>query len=269
MRKNSGRAGNARRRHFVARFGVGFIAVALLAGACESKSSSSRSSRLHDKEDPVVSTDSGSGLNSDPVNSGQSPSPAPRPLRAEDFLLTAGTETRGFREEPAEPTAEPSTLFEDNVIECTGTNPGRVGPAPTDSADGPSFVDDISGTTLRSFASVYDSSQTVAAHREIVRGDLFAGCYGRALVDALDSPDSGATLLGTESLTPPPGATDRIRIRLDMFTEDDSFEMYVDLVLVYTGRVESTIVVVNPYEPADDELLGELTYQVERKVANQ
>lgn len=267
------------------RAGVGLLALLVVATACTGGSST----RARGADRRSDSTEAGVGV--EDINRGgtngangangaggrRTPSPAPSPLTAADFVLTAGPETTGFSQDPSQPasgpnsvTSAPSLMFGGAVATCAEATDAQIGASSTGDADGPFFTHDTSGADLRSFASVYADTATVAGHREIVRLDRFAGCYGRALVDELDSDELGATLIGTETVPPPPGATDRITVTIDIVTaQQQSFRTYVDLIMIFTGRVEGTITLVTPFRPADPALLATLTGQVERKIAAQ
>ncbi|WP_018506202.1 hypothetical protein [Parafrankia discariae] len=264
------------------RAGVGLLALLVVATACTGGSSTR--ARGADRRNDSTEVDIGvedvnrGGTNGTNGTGGRrTPPPAPTPLTAADFVLTAGPETAGFSEDPPRPasgpdsaTSAPSSIFDGAVATCAGATEAQIGAVSTGDADGPVFTHDTSGADLRSFASVYADTATVAGHREIVRLDRFAGCYGRALVDELDSDELGATLIGTETVPPPPGATGRITVTIDLVTaQQQSFRTYVDLVMIFTGRVEGAITLVTPFEPADPALLAMLTAQVESKIAAQ
>ncbi|OHV39837.1 hypothetical protein [Pseudofrankia sp. EUN1h] len=194
--------------------------------------------------------------------------PSRAPLRAADFALDAGPETSRYSMEP-DPDQGENSILGGPVADCLHLTQADLGPVATDHANGPVFTDDEVGTNIRSFASVFASVDTVAAHRGLVRDDLFPGCWGKALVDETDSDDFAATLTHTQTATPPPGATDRIQIELDTYSDGQEIMMYCDMVIIFTGRVETAIFVVNPFEPIDEATLTSLTSQVEHKVAQQ
>ncbi|OHV43909.1 hypothetical protein BCD48_26235 [Pseudofrankia sp. BMG5.36] len=194
--------------------------------------------------------------------------PSRAPLRAADFALGVGPATSGYTMEP-DPDQGENSILGGPIADCLQLTQADLGPAATDHANGPVFTDDEVGTNVRSFASVFASADTVAAHRDLIRNDLFPGCWGKALVDETDSDDFSATLTHTQTATPPPGATDRIQIELDTYSDGQEIMMYCDMVIIFTGRVETAIFVVNPFEPIDETTLTGLTSQVEQKVAQQ
>ncbi|MBL7520685.1 hypothetical protein I6A84_22005 [Frankia sp. CNm7] len=236
---------------------IAAVLVAALAGCQSSGSPKSKNTKGPDLDDVSVS-----------VTATAAPSTAPAVLRAADFVLGEGPETSAYTMEPDTDPTEAS-LFEDPIPTCMELSQSDLGGRSTDHANGPVFTDDAVGTNIRSFAAVYASTSTVSKHRELVRHDRFAGCWGRALVDELISDGDDATLLGTNWATPPAGATDRIQIQLTLLTEGTEIELHVDMVTIFTGQVESTIFIINPFEPIDESVLGTLTNQVEKKIAKQ
>ncbi|OHV39825.1 MULTISPECIES: hypothetical protein [Pseudofrankia] len=217
----------------------------------------------------------GNGDSSDPASVGDgattASAPAAPPLRPADYVLVAGPATSGYSMEDNTDTTE-SSVFEDPVPSCMHLSSSDLGPASTDHANGPVFNDDDEGTSIQSGARVFASADTVAAHRALTQRPDFPGCVAEAIVSQLSNRDREKTTVTVQSAqagTPPTGSTALTRLDLAVSSDGQNIDVNVDLVSIFTGRVESVILIVSPAGPIDDSELNGLTGQVVATLAKQ
>jgi len=211
-----------------------------------------------------------SGSSSGAGNSSGTGSSSGAKLNAADYLLTGGTAaTSAYKDEPNKETTE-ATAFQDPVPKCMQLSDSDLGPASTDHANGDMFTAD-GGTAIQSGARVFASADVVTKHIALVRRDDFPKCFAQALMSGSGGSGGlgGATLRSATAATPPPGATALTRAVFNVSSGSGTVEVNADLISIFSGRVESVILIVNPLQQVGTDTLNALAEQVVPKLAKQ
>jgi len=127
------------------------------------------------------------------------------------------------------------------------------------------------GTAIESRARVFASADVVTKHVALVRRDDFPKCFAQAVMSGSDGSGGldGATVRSATAATPPPGATALTRAVFNVNSGGGTVEVNADLISIFSGRVESVILIVNPLQQVSTDTLDALTAQVVGKLAKQ
>jgi hypothetical protein len=200
-----------------------------------------------------------------------SAAPALPPLRAADYVLVGGPVTATYTAEQDTDTSETS-VFDAPLPSCMHLTAAELGPPSTDHANGQIFDDDESGTEIQSDARVFASADTVLAHRAITQRPEFPACAGQAILGGMSERDRAHTNLTVKSAAaqaPPTGATAFTRLDLAGSIDGQDVDLHADVISLFSGRVESVIVVVSPDAPLPMSRLDALTSQVAATLVKQ
>jgi hypothetical protein len=102
-----------------------------------------------------------------------------------------------------------------------------------------------------------------------VRSNDYVRCVGQVLDERMDSATATWTLQTVAAVPTPRNATRHVALRFRTTSGGRTGESYVDVILVYAGRVESTLSFVSVSRPTGPGLLQATTDQVAAEVANQ
>jgi hypothetical protein len=185
------------------------------------------------------------------------------------YVLTSGPATNGFKGEPNTDTTE-ATAFQDPVPTCMHLSGDDLGPASISHANGDMFTND-GGTAIQSGSRVFASADVVTKHVGLVRRSDFPNCIAQAVLGELTKSGGmdGATVRSATAATPPAGVTALTRVVFNVNSGGSTVEVNVDLASIFSGRVESVILVVNPLQQISEDTLSTLAEQVVGKVAKQ
>jgi hypothetical protein len=251
------RCGRSRRAVWAVTIAVAF---ALLAGACGGEMKAP-------EQAPATGSGAGSGGHAGAVGSTVD---AARALHAAAYVLPQMAATASFSAQPPTPSsqgARSSSRYQGNIARCLGQPQDTFATGLTDFADGYDFTS--STVTIQSFASVFATAGTVATHTTIVRSNDYVRCVGQVLDERLDSASATWTLLAGSAVPKPRKATRHVSLRFRTTSGGRTVERYVDIILVYAGRVETTLAFNSLSRPSDPALLEATTNQIAAEVANQ
>jgi len=222
------------------------------------------------QSDDSASPASGPGPGAATAGAPASAAPAGPPLQPADYVLVAGPATASYTQQNNTDTTE-STVFEEPVPTCMHLSAAELGPASTDHANGPVFETD-EGLSINSGARVFATADTVSTHRALVARPDFPGCVGQAIVGQFSNRDqeaSHSTVRSAVAATPPAGATALTRLDLTLAMDSQTVNVHVDLVSIFSGRVESVILIINPFTALPDSEVNAMTSQVAATLAKQ
>lgn len=276
-----------------ARYRLVLGATAVMAAAvagCGSGGSGGTAPRASGSATPTAATAARSSPTSDPVAA---------KLRAKDYVLPDSAAPIGFKAGPSEPDS-PDTA-EDRKIDaelgrCMGVG---FGDDPINEADGSDFDNEATSTSVSSSAEIYRADQ-VSSDVRLLRSRANQEKLGRCLVEAFrkykSAPDEDGVVVHIEEITPfdvsyLTHGVAGLRMRMtgqagqvQKTSADGSgpaivpaaarayapgITLYGDMIFLGTGRVESTLMVMQLQVPPNEALERGLALQANARLDRQ
>jgi hypothetical protein len=194
---------------------------------------------------------------------------ASRALHAEAYVLPAGAATASFDAKPQTVPrgAREASAHGSYLARCLKQPLDTFATGLAETADGYVFTN--STGRIESFASVFATAGPVATHTMLVRGSDYVRCLGQGLDERLDSATQTWALQAATAVPTPRNATRHVSLRFQRTSGGQTQERYVDIILVYAGRVESMLAFDGYARHMDPGLLQATTNQIVAEVANQ
>ncbi len=193
-------------------------------------------------------------------------------LHARDYVLTQGPETAGFILNTSPDKQSNPQISEKKLAACLGVPLADVQDRATDSAEGPYLSSADRLTIVGSDAEIAPAADVTRDAATFTRAQT-PGCFGQLFFPSFQEELAGsgerATLNSSRSLPPPAGATNALRMVMTLTTGKTHVPLTLDLIFIMSGRVESSVMVIQVNGVPDATLEQNLTRQVAGKVARQ
>jgi hypothetical protein len=201
------------------------------------------------------------------------PTPTDPPLRAGDYVLTAGAVTRGFTAESAEEGKNADGGSITRIAACLGVPTERLSSENSGEADGPDFSrPDNPWVLVGSWAEIVPTSLVVDDTALLVN-PRFATCAAQDLQRELNSESTGSgvtyELVGSQMPQPPEGATALLRVGMNITAEGQTTNVVFDIGFFFVGRVESSVTYTNAGGPPPAAHWQRIADQIAAKLQNQ
>ncbi|WP_239334503.1 hypothetical protein [Frankia sp. CiP3] len=196
-------------------------------------------------------------------------------LHAHDYLLTEGSETRGFVRgiSPSNsPSLSTQQISETKLAACLGVPVSQVHSHATDLADGAYFTSNDGLTTIGSETEI-TSAVDVARDMDILSRPQAPVCLGQAFFpmvrEGISAAGGNATLDSARALTPPAGGAGGVRMVMTVTGGGKRVPVTLDIIFIMSGRVESNIVISQVDGTPDPTVEQDAVRQVAGKIAQQ
>ncbi|CUU57776.1 hypothetical protein Ga0074812_114124 [Parafrankia irregularis] len=200
-----------------------------------------------------------------------SPASAEVPLDAEDYVLMEGAITTGFTASPPDAGSNSEDISLGSVGQCLGISDDHLDDY-QDTADGPKFTSEADAIVAISSTASIVSTETAAAHLELLNNPRFGECFGQAIqqqFDAVSEPGSEIKVVAVETPQAPSGARVLLRMSVSVKAGGETLGLVLDSLFLIEGRVEVIVTYSNvDNNPADvhlqritDQIAGRLQLQ--------
>ncbi len=193
-------------------------------------------------------------------------------LHAGDFVLTQGPETAGFILDTSPDKQANPQIAESKIASCLGVPLADIQDHATEMTDGPYFSSTDGLTTVASQAEIAPAADVTRDAAILTRAQAptcFGQLFFQSFQEGVATTGAHATLNSTRSLTPPTGATGAIRMSVTVTANGKRVPVTIDIIIIMSGRVESSLLVIQVNGLPDPTREQNLTRQVAGKVARQ
>ncbi|MEX5637722.1 hypothetical protein [Parafrankia sp. FMc2] len=223
--------------------------------------------------------DASSAAGSTPTAAASASSGTPPPagqelgLWPDDYVLTAGPATAGFRGVPAEAPEVEMDGYLTAAAECLGVPAGDVRNEFDSTSDGLTFVNGSDPrVTITSTATIVSDEQ-LARDLTLMGNPRFAECSGEVQMKVAEAYTGGRVeydLIEAKTLPPPAGATFHLQLSAKLRSGGVTVERTIEALHFLVGRVEVAVTHTSPGGATEPRgRLGQIADQISEKLRRQ